>query len=163
MKNWTKLFSLLLFGILLNTSVSAQDELLDLLNEKEEPVTNYTIATFKNTRLISGHSVETNGQRVLQFLIGHRFGRINSGWRDLYGIDNATIRLGFDYGLTDNINIGFGRSSFQKTYDGLIKWKFLRQNQEKKTFLSPQHGLATFICLLMNGQILIEKIIFHQD
>lgn len=134
MKNWIKLYSLLIFGLLLNNVVYGQDDLLDLLNKKEEPVTNYTIATFKNTRLISGHSVETNGKRVLQFLIGHRFGRLNSGWRDLYGLDNATIRLGFDYGLTNNINIGFGRSSFQKTYDGLIKWKFLRQKSGEKNF-----------------------------
>lgn len=134
MKNWIKLYFLLVSCLLLSSSVHAQDDLLELLNQKEEPVTNYTIATFKNTRLISGHSVETNGKRVLQFLIGHRFGRLNSGWRDLYGLDNATIRIGFDYGLTDNINIGFGRSSFQKTYDGMVKWKFLKQKSGAKNF-----------------------------
>lgn len=112
----------------------SQDDLLALLNEREEPVVNYTIATFKSTRLVSGHSVETNGKGVLQFLIGHRFGRLNSGWRELYGIDNATIRLGFDYGITDNINVGVGRSSFQKIYDGMVKWRFLRQKSGAENF-----------------------------
>lgn len=124
------LVSLLLYTL----PAIAQDDLLDFLEKQQEPVTDYTIATFKNTRLVSGHSVETNGKGVMQFLIGHRFGRINSGWRNLYGLDNATIRLGFEYGLTDNINIGVGRSSFQKTFDATAKWKFLRQKSGATSF-----------------------------
>lgn len=129
-----KIFILLVVFFSFQTSVLAQDDLLKMLEEEEEEVTNLTIATFKTTRLISGHSVETNAKGVLQFLIGHRFGRLNSGWRDLYGIDNATIRLGFEYGLTDNINIGFGRSSFEKTYDATVKWRLLRQKSGATNF-----------------------------
>lgn len=131
MKKWAKI--LLVFCLVVNTA-QAQEDLLDMLEATEEPTTDYTIATFKSTRVVSGHSVETNAGGVLQFLIGHRFGRLNSGWRDLFGIDNATIRLGFEYGLTDNINIGIGRSSFQKTYDGTLKWRFLRQKSGAKNF-----------------------------
>lgn len=128
-------YRILFFILMAVSSISqAQDDLLALLEEQQEPVTNYTIATFKSTRLVSGHSIETNAKGVLQFLIGHRFGRINSGWRDLYGIDNATIRLGFEYGLTDRINIGVGRSSFQKTFDGTFKWKILRQKSGASQF-----------------------------
>ena len=131
MKKWIKL---LFISCLMVNTAQAQDDLLDMLEESEEPTTDFTIATFKTTRVVSGHSVETNSQGVLQFLIGHRFGRLNSGWRDLFGIDNSTIRLGFEYGLTDNLNIGIGRSSFQKTYDGMIKWRFLRQKSGAKNF-----------------------------
>jgi hypothetical protein len=134
MKNWIKRGIAVHLFITLSTGVQGQDDLLELLNAQEEPETNYTIATFKSTRLVSGHSVETNKKGDLQFLIGHRFGRINSGWRELYGIDNATIRFGFEYGLTDNLNIGIGRSSFQKTYDGNIKWRFLRQKYGAEEF-----------------------------
>ena len=134
MRNWIGSVFLICLFTLLSSKSFAQDDLMDLLNESEAPITNYTIATFKSTRLISGHSVETNAKGVLQFLIGHRFGRLNSGWRDLFGLDNATIRLGFDYGLTENINIGIGRSSFEKTYDGLLKWRFLRQKSGEKNF-----------------------------
>ena len=56
-------------------------------------------------------------------LIGHRFGRLNAGWRDL-GLDDATVRLGLDYGITDNLNIGIGRSSYTKIYDSHIKYGF---------------------------------------
>jgi len=67
-------------------------------------------------------------------MIAHRFGRLNSGWRNLYGVDNGTIRFGFEYGLTDNLNLGFGRSSFQKTFDGTIKYRFLRQKFGAENF-----------------------------
>ncbi len=122
--------TLLLTGILIVfgfNSSKAQEDLLELLNAREDSVRDYTIATFKTTRLVSGHSVETNAKGVLNFMIGHRFGAVNTGWRDFWGLDNATVRLGFDYGITDQINIGIGRSSYQKTFDGTLKWKFLRQ------------------------------------
>ena len=135
MKKWNSLFGCFFIGLgLLSFPLPAQDDLLDLLEQKEEPTVDYTIATFKSTRLVSGHSVETNAAGVLQFLIGHRFGRLNAGWRELFGLDNATIRLGFDYGISDNINIGFGRSSFLKTYDGTFKWRFLRQQTGAQEF-----------------------------
>jgi opacity protein-like surface antigen len=112
----------------------AQDDLMDILNESEpeEAKTEYAIATFKSTRLVAGHSIETNGKGVLNVLIGHRFGRVNEGAKEFFGIDNAKMRLGLEYGITDNINIGFGRSTFQKCYDGFIKYKVLRQSKGKK-------------------------------
>lgn len=134
MKSWIKRFITIYTFLLITVAGQAQDDLMDLLNAKEEPETNFTIATFKTTRLVSGNSVETHPKGDLQFLIGHRFGRINSGWRDLYGIDNGTIRFGFEYGLNDNLNIGIGRSSFQKTYDGTLKWRFLRQKYGAENF-----------------------------
>lgn len=132
MKKWISLSVIILAGFL-PFSLQAQDDLMALLEAKEEPIEQFTIATFKTTRVVSGHSIETNGEGVLQFLIGHRFGRLNSGWRDLFGIDHATIRLGFEYGITDNLNIGIGRSSYQKMFDGTIKYRLLRQQSGVRT------------------------------
>jgi hypothetical protein len=130
-----KIFKIaLIFCLAIPFSGQAQDDLLDMLEENQEPVTNYTIATFKNTRLVSGHSIETNGKGVLQFMIQHRFGTLNSGWRELWGLDNSTIRIGVEYGLTDHLNIGLARSSFLKTYDAMVKWRFLRQKSGAENF-----------------------------
>jgi hypothetical protein len=93
----------------------------------------YTIATFKGTKVINGHSIETPAGGVLQFLIQHRFGRVNGGAYEFFGLDNATIRLGLDYGITDRLAVGLGRSSFEKTYDGTVKYKLLRQSTGKRT------------------------------
>ncbi|MDX1700472.1 MAG: DUF5777 family beta-barrel protein, partial [Melioribacteraceae bacterium] len=124
----------IVLGCLLSFNSTAQEDLLEMLESSQKPRTDYTIATFKNTRLVSGHSIETNGHGVLQFMIQHRFGTLNSGWRDLWGLDNSTIRLGFEYGITDHLNIGLGRASFLKTYDGMIKWRFLRQKSGARNF-----------------------------
>jgi opacity protein-like surface antigen len=111
----------------------AQD-LLDLLNETEEEPVEYAFATFKTTRLINGHSIETNSGKELLFLISHRFGRINGGASEFFGLDNATIRLGLEYGITDRIGVGVGRSSFEKLYDGFVKYKVLQQKSGAENF-----------------------------
>ena len=103
----------------------AQDDLLSLLGQ--DSTVEYTTASFKTTRVINSHSLENTAHGVLDFKIGHRFGYINGGVEDFFGLDEATIRLGLDYGLTDRIMIGIGRSSYQKTVDGFAKYKALRQ------------------------------------
>lgn len=138
----------LLTALLLLASLAgarAQDDLMAMLEAEQEPVVNYAFATFKTTRIVSGHSVETNGEGVMQFLIGHRFGRVNAGWRDLFGLDNATIRIGLDYGITDDLNIGFGRSSFTKAWDGFIKYRFLKQKSGAKKFPFTATAIASMM------------------
>lgn len=88
----------------------------------------YTTATFKTTRLINGHSVENVGKGILDFKISHRFGTLGKGPYEFFGLDNATMRMGFDYGITDKLMIGIGRSTFQKQYDAFFKYKLLRQS-----------------------------------
>ncbi len=102
------------------------DDLLSLLGE-EETGPEYTSAAFKATRVINGHSLENVAHGVLDFRIGHRFGFVNGGVNEFFGLDGATVRLGLDYGVTDRLMVGIGRSSFQKTLDGLVKYKFLKQ------------------------------------
>ena len=86
--------------------------------------------TFEDTRVVNGHSIETNKEGSMKFIISHRFGMLNGGLYELFGLDQSTIRMGFDYGISDNITIGIGRSSFQKTVDGFVKARLLRQKKE---------------------------------
>ena len=122
-----KVYLFILFLFAVSIELAAQDDLMDLLEKDAKPATNFTEATFKGTRLINGHSIETRKKGVLDFIIGHRFGRINSGAYNFFGLDLSNVRLGFDYGLTDRLNIGIGRNSFEKTYDSFLKYKLLRQ------------------------------------
>ncbi|PRY07289.1 hypothetical protein CLV24_12427 [Pontibacter ummariensis] len=109
--------------------MQAQDDLLDLAEALDSTEAGYVSGTFKATRLVNGHSVETNGDQELLFLISHRFGTLNSGAYNLFGLDQATIRLALEYGLTDRLTLGLGRSSLEKTYDGFAKYRILRQLQ----------------------------------
>lgn len=120
--------SVLLFFFTL--AVFAQDEdddLLSLIDEQEETV-NFTAASFKTNRIVNSHSLENTANGVLDFKISHRFGFVNTGLYEMFGLDNAQVRIGLDYGVNDHIQIGIGRSGFQKTYDGYLKAKLLRQS-----------------------------------
>jgi hypothetical protein len=121
------MFRTLFIGTLLvSNGICAQD--LDLLSGLEEDSSVvYTSATFKTTRVINSHSLENTHHGVLDFKIQHRFGFVNGGIDEFFGLDQSTIRLGFDYGLTENLVLGVGRSSFQKTLDGFLKYRVFRQ------------------------------------
>lgn len=109
----------------------AEDDLHTLLEEPGS-AKSFTTATFKTTRIANGHSIENVGKGVLDFRINHRFGSIDGGLKEFFGLDNAVTRIGFDYGLTDRLMIGIGRSTFMKEADGFVKVKVLRQTEDDK-------------------------------
>jgi hypothetical protein len=126
-----KYFITYLFLLLTVFLTNAQEEdLLSLLEEEE--TTERVSASFKTTRIINGHSIENTSGGVLDFKISHRFGFINSGARNLFGLDVADMRIGFDYGLSDRLMIGIGRSNLEKSYDAFLKCKLLWQSKGQK-------------------------------
>lgn len=111
-----------------STVLYAQDDLLNELSKQDSAQTVPVTATFKSTRVVNGQSVETMKKKHLDFRISHRFGKLNSGAYQFFGLDQATMRLGFEYGLTDDLMIGVGRSTSQKVYDFFGKYKLLKQS-----------------------------------
>ena len=92
----------------------------------------FAYKTFRDTRILNGHSVETNNDGLATFIISHRFGILNSGLSEFFGLDQSTIRIGLDYGIKDWVTVGVGRSSFEKTVDAYGKVRFLRQSSGEK-------------------------------
>jgi hypothetical protein len=129
-----KIYLFLLVFLQINLSFAQQDttDLLALLGA-DEPTTEYAKAAFKTNRVINGHSLESTARGVLDFKINHRFGFLNGGAYELFGLDQAYIRIGFDYGISDRLSVGIGRNSYEKVYDGFVKYKILRQSSGKKT------------------------------
>ena len=119
-----KIYLLLYF--LFPLSAIAQEDLMKLVADSNEVF--IKTATFKASRIINGHSVETVGKNNLDFMISHRFDRLNRGFDDFFGLDAATNRLGLEYGINDRLMLGLGRSSFQKMYDLFAKYKLIRQS-----------------------------------
>lgn len=110
-------------------AVTAQDDtdLLGLIGEPESQH-GHAIATFKGTRLINFHTLEVPGERSLDFRIAHRFGPFNEGGYNFWGLDGgASIRLSLEYSYDGRLNFGIGRSSVDKTFDGFLKYRLLRQ------------------------------------
>ncbi len=134
---------LLLFFFLVSIwYVKAQDDLLDLLGDEE--VQDFTEATFKANRVINLHSIEHTAGGVLDLKISHRFGFVNAGIDEFFGLDQALTRIGLDYGLTDGLTIGIGRSTYQKTVDGYLKYRILRQQTGVKNVPVTISSLASF-------------------
>lgn len=108
-----KIFTTVGLMILFTCSVIAQDNLLKEL-EKDQKANNKVTGTFKSSRVINGHSMEMLGAGMLDFRILHRFGPVKQGIGDLFGLDQASMRMGFDFGLSNDLTIGFGRTTFKK-------------------------------------------------
>jgi hypothetical protein len=127
-----KRFLVLLF-IVLSLQLSAQD-LFDILEDEAPETTEVVTATFKGTRIANGHSIENRKKKELEFIISHRFGRVNTGFYDLFGLDQSNIRFALEYGITDDLTAGLGRSSFEKIYDGFLKYKLVKQKTGANSF-----------------------------
>lgn len=84
---------------------------------------------FHSTRVIQSQSVEMLARRSLDVRILHRFGRLKDGVKELFGLDQASMRMGLDCGILDWLTVGVGRSTYRKEYDGLVKFRLLQQNQ----------------------------------
>jgi len=107
------------------------DKLLDELNDdaagdKKELVT----STFKATRIVNSSTVENLAPGVLDFRILHRFGRVSDGADNFFGFDNATTRIGLDYGVTKWLMVGLGHNTLFKANDGFVKVKLLGQRKD---------------------------------
>lgn len=149
-----KLSLLFLIILFITPIVIAQDDLEKLL-EDDTPKKEYVRGAFKSTKIINLQSVEKVGPGTLQFVIQHRFGPINGGYYHLYGLDQATIRFGFDYGINKYITMGFGRSSYRKTLDGFIKVSLIRQS--KGTEGSMPFSLLYFGSIAMDGMKWVDN------
>jgi hypothetical protein len=125
-------FPLVFLILVLNTIPSKGLDKDSLLIKENKPTTAYASETFLSTRIINGHSVETIRKKQLDFRISHRFGQLNEGIDQFYGLDHGTIHLSLEYGIKDWLEIGVGRSTFEKTVDAYLKATIFRQSKGDK-------------------------------
>jgi len=126
---------ILILILFFNISLCVQSQdLMSLLNT--EPQNKEVQSIFKDSRIINAQSSKFSSKGELKFLIQHRFGTINQGLYSLWGIDDAQVRFGFEYGFKDNVTLSFGRSSSLKQYDLGGKISFLKQSNKVPFSLS---------------------------
>jgi len=130
-------------------SVSQEENLDSLINTELGDHIDYTIATFKATRVINGQSIERMQKGDLDFRITHRFGEINTGIYNFYGLDYSNINFSLEYGLNNWAMFGIGRGTYNKTYSGFLKFSILRQSKGKKNM---PVSLSYFSGMYVNSQ-----------
>lgn len=156
MKLRTRFFSPVIFAslLLLSSAAFAQDDMLSLLDsvggkKKSEKV----MATFKGSRIILAQTTETVKKGTMDFNVAHNFGNIgiqsNGGVHTLFGLDNiADVRIGFDFGITNDLTIGIGRSKQKELIDGVVKYRVLTQTTNNRVPFS----LAIYLDAAYNPQ-----------
>lgn len=120
--------------ITLSFKTIAQDgDLLKLLGD-EKPKKERVKYAFKSPRVINGHSMEFLNPGTMDFRILHRFGALDQGYKNFFGLDQASMRMGFDFGIFHNLMFGVGRSNYKKEVDGFIKFAPVMQSTGKGSF-----------------------------
>ena len=124
---------LLLLLLCTKIIIAQETDMINLVGPvtvKKEIVKN----AFKSPRVIMGHSMEFLSKGTLDFRILHRFGSLDKGINNFYGLDQASMRIGLDYGITNNLMIGIGRSTLKKEIDSYLKLALIRQSTGKRRF-----------------------------
>jgi hypothetical protein len=143
-----KKISLIFLLSLLATAIFAQDDLMNILDENATKEINYTSATFKSTRIMNGHSIERMPAGQLDVRISHRFGTLNQGAYNLWGLDQANTHLSLEYGIFNWLMVGVGRGTYEKTFDGFAKFTILRQSTGAKVM---PVSLSAFSSIAVNS------------
>lgn len=125
-----KLLTILFLLLSLSSTKSFGQDLMDELGG-DKPTTDYAYATFKTSRVILNHSIQNIAPNEMLLIISHHFGALNSGAYNMFGLDQATIRIGLEYGVNRWLTVGAGRSSYKKMVDGFAKIQLLRQSSGK--------------------------------
>jgi hypothetical protein len=140
MKKTILLFTLLLTAIGLkaqqtDTASTPADSVMNMLNDGEKPEA--VIATFKASRLIFSQTTETVKKHNLNFLVIHRFGDVagtEGGGKTLFGLDNSSdIFIGFEYGISDRLDVQFGRSKYEQLIELGLKYAIFKQTADNGT------------------------------
>lgn len=119
---------LIFIFIFFNAAYAQEDEFIESMHDQgKKKVYN----TFNGMRLINVNTTKTLEKGKLDFLITHRFGNISGGFHSLWGFDNAAnIRLAFNYGITDKLMVGVGRSKVREHIDGFVRYRFIEQKEK---------------------------------
>jgi len=132
-------FLILLLSFFIASSGYGQD-LMNMLGKDSTSSEARSIETFRSNHIILGQSVETIDKGNLNFMISHHFDKLSSGSYNFFGLDMSTIRFGLDYGISNWLSVGIGRSTYEKTFDGNLKFRLLRQKKDGVPFSVTYYG-----------------------
>ena len=145
------------------TTLSSKAQEIDLFKIKDEKTKDITTATFKASRVVNGQSIENVGNGVLDLKILHRFGNISTGAYELFGLDQASMRMGLDYGVNKRLMVGIGRSTFEKQYDAFFKYKLIQQQTGLKEIPVSVSMVSTIIYKSLKSNPNAEYITYNSD
>ncbi|MCT2562449.1 DUF5777 family beta-barrel protein [Chryseobacterium herbae] len=121
--------TLLFLSVLASGLASAQE---DLLKDIDTLKTNAEVSqpAFKALQIVTGQSTKLSAKNEWYIVVAHRFGDISTGFKNFFGLDDASTKLGVIYGVTDGISVSLSRETNMKTFEGAVKYKLVKQTEK---------------------------------
>ncbi|MCY0968864.1 DUF5777 family beta-barrel protein [Chryseobacterium wangxinyae] len=119
--------TLLFLSVLISGPAFAQDDLLKDIDTLQ--TTENNPPAFKALQIVTGQSTKLTAKKEWYIVVAHRFGDISTGFKNFFGLDDASTKLGVIYGLTDGLSLSLSRETNMKTFEFGAKYKLLKQNE----------------------------------
>lgn len=119
----------LLFLLVFSSGLTFAQE--DLLKDIDTVKTNTETSqpAFKALQIATGQSTKLAAKKEWYIVVAHRFGDISAGFKDFFGLDHASTKLGVIYGISDAVSVSLSRETNMKTFEGAVKYRLVRQNE----------------------------------
>jgi hypothetical protein len=114
----------------------SQNTLLDEITSESDYKNTFEMPAFKAMKMVNNQSTKLAGKGDLYLYVGHRFGAIKGGIGSLFGLDYANTKIEMLYGLLNEVQVGFSRESFKKTYNIHVKYAIKKTNKYISSFHS---------------------------
>ncbi|MDR6547151.1 hypothetical protein J2810_003222 [Chryseobacterium rhizosphaerae] len=121
--------ALLFLSVFSSGFAFAQEDLLkDIDTIKTD--TEFSQPAFKALQIVTGQSTKLAAKKEWYIIVAHRFGDVSTGFKNFFGLDNASTKLGVIYGISDAISVSLSRETNMKTFEGAVKYRLIRQNDD---------------------------------
>ena len=110
--------------------LAQEDDLLKELDNLNQNETIFELPAFKALQIGNLQSTKVVDNAELYMVVAHRFGTLQNGIDDFFGLDQANTKIQLLYGLLPNLQVGISRDSYEKTYSGTAKYKVFRQSNK---------------------------------
>jgi predicted porin len=125
-----RIFLSLLTLLFLSLSITAQDDLLDELDQETQQGTSFELPAFKAMKIANLQSTKVAEKGDLYLYVSHRFGTLQDGIETFFGLDNANTKIQLVYGFWEGVQLGIGRESLRQTYSSHIKVRLAKQSNK---------------------------------
>jgi hypothetical protein len=120
--------TLLFLSVFSSGLIFAQEDLLKDI-DTVKTTTETSQPAFKALQIATGQSTKLAAKKEWYIVVAHRFGDVSAGFKDFFGLDHASTKLGVIYGLSDAVSVSLSRETNMKTFEGGVKYRLLRQNE----------------------------------
>lgn len=117
-------------GLIFSVKSIAQNDLLDELDKETKNKTQFELPAFKAMQIGNLQSTKIADKGDLYLIVAHRFGSLKDGIDEFFGLDQANTKIQLTYGFRKGVQLSLSRDSFEKTYSGTAKVRFMKQSNK---------------------------------